>query len=323
MFDFIGKKRIWFTVSLVILLIGCYFWATKGLNVGIDFRGGSILDLRFEQPATIAQVREVLSRNGFGDSSVQAIGSDGREFLMRTLHMPEDVRQKVYADFRATLGEFAEIRFEGVSPVVGRELVMMAIWATAIAIVGMLIYVTIRFEYRFAVAGVIALVHDVLVTIGFFAVFRLTVDSTFIAAILTVIGYSINDTIVIYDRIREKLKTRKKGESLDALANQSINETMRRSILTSLTTVAAIASLLFLGGVTIRPFTIALIVGMVSGTYSTVFIASPIWTTWRNWEERRNSERHRNFVAEREASKAVPAKPANKPSKKSKSGKNR
>lgn len=310
MFDFIGRKRIWFTFSLVIIIVGMFFWITKGLNVGIDFRGGSILDLKFDGVLTTGQIQTVLARNGFGDSSVQMIGSDGHEFLMRTLHMTEDVRTKVYSDFQTSLGNFQEIRFEGVSPLVGRELVMLAIWATVIANIGMLIYITLRFEYRFAVAGVIALIHDVLLTIGIFAIFRWTVDSTFIAAILTVVGYSINDTIVVYDRIREKLKFRQKGDTPDEVANKAINETLRRSILTSMTTVVAVAAVLVFGGVTIRPFALALVIGITSGTYSSIFIASPIWTMWRGWEEKRNAQRKQRFVSERETAKLTAAKPA-------------
>lgn len=310
MFDFIGRKRIWFAASLVIIAIGMFFWITKGLNVGIDFQGGSVLDLQFNQALTTTQIRSVLDQDGFNDSSVQMVGTDGREFLMRTLHMTEDARAKVYSDFRTAYGEFTEVKFDSVSPLVGHELVMLAIWATVIANVGMLIYITLRFEYRFAVAGIIALIHDVLMTISFFAIFRWTVDSTFIAAILTVVGYSINDTIVVYDRIREKLKFRQKGETADVVANKAINETLRRSVLTSLTTVVAIAAVLFLGGVTIRPFALALVIGITSGTYSSIFIASPIWTIWRNWEEKRNIQRHEKFQATRETAKVSAAKPA-------------
>lgn len=316
MFDFIGRKRIWFTLSLAIIVVGMFFWATRGLNVGIDFRGGNILDLEFQKALTTSQVRAVLAQNGLGDSSVQIVGTEGREFLIRTAHVSDEARQKLYADFRNALGEFKEIRFESVSPLVGRELVMLAIWATVIANIGMLIYITLRFEYRFAVAGIIALIHDVLMTIAFFAIFRWTVDSSFIAAILTVVGYSINDTIVVYDRIREKLKVRAKGESIDELTNKAINETLRRSVLTSLTTVIAIAAVLVFGGPTIKPFALALVIGITSGTYSSIFIASPIWTTWRNWEERRNALRKQRLFAEREAAKAA-AKPAAKPATKS------
>lgn len=319
MFDFIGRKRIWFTLSLAIILVGMFFWATRGLNVGIDFRGGNILDLEFEKALTTSQVRAVLAQNGLGDSSVQIVGTEGREFLIRTAHISDEARQKLYSDLRATLGNFKEIRFESVSPLVGRELVMLAVWATVIANIGMLIYITLRFEYRFAVAGIIALIHDVLMTIAFFAIFRWTVDSTFIAAILTVVGYSINDTIVVYDRIREKLKVRAKGESIDELANKAINETLRRSVLTSLTTVVAIAAVLIFGGPTIKPFALALAIGITSGTYSSIFIASPIWTIWRNWEERRNALRKQKFLAERGTNKTVAksaVKPAAKTSKK-------
>lgn len=289
MFDFIGRRRIWFAISLAIILVGMGFWAAKGLNIGIDFRGGNLLELSFSTAQTTSTVRDVFTANGLTDASIQVIGEGGHDFLIRTQHVSEEARQKLYNDLRTACGEFQEVRFESVSPLIGKELIRLAILATAIANVGMLIYIWWRFEFRFAVAGIIALIHDVLITIAFFAIFRWTVDSTFIAALLTVVGYSINDTIVVYDRIREKLQTRTKGQTYDALANEAINETLRRSLLTTLTTVVAIAALLVFGGATIKPFALALVIGITSGAYSSIFIASPIWTMWHNADDRRHA----------------------------------
>lgn len=287
MFDFIGRRRTWFAISIVIILVGMGFWAVRGLNVGIDFQGGNIIELRFGGVQTTDAVRAVLAQNGLTDASIQTVGGDGRDFLMRTQHISEEARVKLYGDLRTAFGEFEEIRFESVSPLIGKELIRLAIIATLIANVGMLIYIWLRFEFRFAVAGIIALLHDVLMTIAFFAIFRWTVDSTFIAALLTVVGYSINDTIVVYDRIREKLGHKTRAQSYDEIANTAINETLRRSLLTTATTVAAIVAVLIFGGATVKPFALALVIGITSGAYSSIFIASPIWTMWRNREERK------------------------------------
>lgn len=336
MFDFIGRKKIWFTISLIIIVIGMYFWATRGLNVGIDFLGGNVLDLKFEKAYHTSQIADAFTQNGLPGSTVQIIGQDGTEFIINTKHIAEDARQQLYASLKASLGNFTEIHFESVSPVIGQELVRTAVIATAIAIFGMLIYIWMRFEIRFAVAAVLALVHDVLMTVSFFAIFHWTVDSAFIAAILTIIGYSIMDTVVVYDRIREKLRLRKKDESLDDLTNKSINETLRRSVFTSLTTVTAISAVLIFGGSTIKAFSLALVVGILSGTYSSIFIASPLWVIWRNFEERRAATRHASFQARKDAEKAKapvvtkaaapaklagPAKPSNRTAAKGGKGK--
>jgi preprotein translocase subunit SecF len=178
-----------------------------------------------------------------------------------------------------------------VGPVIGRELTSNAFWAVVVASILMLIYITVRFEFKFGVAAIIALLHDVFMIMGIFALTGKQVDSPFVAAILTIIGYSINDTIVIFDRIRENLKFHKRGESYADLVDMSINQTLARSINTVGTTLVSIIALYFFGGGSIKTFTFALLFGIISGCYSSIFIASPIWVAWKEWEERRKAAR--------------------------------
>ncbi len=283
--DFVGHSRLWLCVSLVIIVVGLVFVALPGygIRLGIDFTGGSILDLKFEDPTTTALIREALSGQGLGNSVIQRASADGTEMIIRTRPLSDQERRAVTADLKEKIGEFQVIRIEEVKGVISRELTQKALLALAIALAGMVLYITLRFEFKFAVAAILALLHDVLITIGVFSILHIEVNSYFVAAILTIIGYSINDTIVIFDRIRENLKGRKK-ETLPNLVNLSLNQTIVRSINTSLTTLLAVSAIYVFGGRTTQPFALALIVGIVSGTYSSLFVASPIWVWWKERE---------------------------------------
>ena len=185
-------------------------------------------------------------------------------------------------------GEVQARRTEMVGPVVGQELVKQALMALLLAAIGMLIYLSFRFEYRFATVAVLAVLHDALIVLGIFALLAKEINSPFIASILTVVGYSVNNTIVIFDKIRENMSFRKR-ESWAELANKSINETLTRSINTSLTTLLAVLALFFFGGATIQDFVLALLLGIVVGTYSSVFVAGPLWVVWKDWDDRRKA----------------------------------
>lgn len=284
-----GRKKLWLTISAILLLISVSSLVIRGLNLGIDFTGGNLFELRFAEAVTTGQIREVLNGLGLGNSRVQLAGEGGRDILIRTIPLSSEQRQGLFAALRDRLGTFEEICSEIVSPTIGRELSWQAFLALAIASVGMLIYITLRFELKFAVTGIIALLHDALITLGFFSLFQIEVDTAFVAAILTIVGYSINDTIVVYDRIRERLKERRK-ETLDQVVNCSIAQTLRRSLFTSITTLLVVVAILVFGGTTIRNFVAALGVGIVSGTYSSVLVASPLWILWRQLEEGRPVE---------------------------------
>ncbi|QGP90770.1 Protein translocase subunit SecF [Neomoorella glycerini] len=298
-FDFVGRRKWWYALSLLIIIPGLIAMALHRpvLNFGIDFTGGNIIQVQFQQPVTAGQVREVLGGLDLGNSSIQAAGNN--EFLIRTTELNEEQTDQVIGALRDKLGQLDLKRNEKVGATIGRELTIKGIEAMAIAWVLMIIYITIRFEFLSGLAAILALIHDVLVTIGFFAIFRWEVDSTFVAAILTIIGYSINDTIVIFDRIRENLRLRKK-ETIEELVNRSINQSLTRSINTVLTVIIALLALMLLGGETTRTFALAMLIGTISGAYSSIFTASPLWIDFRNLSR----EHHRQAAATKAATKA-------------------
>lgn len=352
-YDIIGHRKKLYVVSAVIMVLGISLLLFRGLNLGIDFRSGTILELDLDSASiqvtlgdefTVADLRTALSPH-IGRLSFGAAGEDGESI---TIHVggnrdmaaalaavkakwpaatfgAEQTVQVTSGAVRDVLDEFydtMQIRdLTGTSSVEVRttdfddetfaqvmtairavwpaaeatipvsvdatfsgELVRQAVMALALASLGMLIYIAIRFEYRFAVAAVLALLHDVIIVLAFFTLFRIEVNSEFVAAILTIVGYSINDTIVVFDRIRENLKGSKRQSEFEGLVNRSILETLVRSINTSATTLLAVGAVLFLGGVTLRPMAIALMVGILAGTYSSIFVASSLWVDWKEYD---------------------------------------
>lgn len=302
-FDFVGRRKWWYALSLLIIIPGLIAMALHRpvLNFGIDFTGGNIIDVQFQQPVSAGQVREVLDSLDLGTSSIQATGNN--EFLIRTPELNEEQTDRLIGALRDKIGQLDLKRNEKVGATIGRELTIKGIEAMAIAWVLMVIYITIRFEFLSGLAAILALIHDVLVTVGLFAVFRWEVDSTFVAAILTIIGYSINDTIVIFDRIRENLRLRRK-ETIEELVNRSINQSLTRSINTVLTVIIALLALMILGGETTRTFALAMLIGTISGAYSSIFTASPLWIDLRNLSR----ERHRQAAEAKATTKAKPRK---------------
>ncbi|MDP2873648.1 MAG: protein translocase subunit SecF [Bacillota bacterium] len=302
--DFYGRRRLWYAVSIAVIVLGAISLAlpSYGLRLGIDFTGGTLLETRFERTdVTTAEVRQVLGPLGLGEPIIQQAVDDPARFIIRTAAYAEEDRQAVQNALTAGIGPHQVQRFEGIAAVVGRELTQRAVLAVAVASALMLLYITVRFEFRFGVAAIVALLHDVAVTVSAFSLLRREVSVTFVAALLTVVGYSINDSIVIFDRIRENLRARAHGPGdYGPLVNRSLNETLTRSINTSATTLLAILAVFLFGGRTIRDFALALMIGMVAGTYSSIFIASPIWATWRESAAR----------AARRAAPAAPAVPA-------------
>lgn len=272
---FIRLRRIWYVLSLLIIIPGVVSLFTQGLNKGIDFTAGSLLDLKFNRTVEIRQVRQVLADFDLEKSRIQKSGPAA--FIIRTRELEETESEKIVDALDKRLGGVTLLRSEKVEPVIGKELTRKAVLALVIASVLMLIYITIRFEFKQGVAAVIALVHDGLVTLGIFSIFQIEIDSAFIAAILTVLGYSINDTIIIFDRIRENIKTKKVTGPLEDVINASLWQTMARSINTVLAVLFVLVALYFFGGSTIKNFVLALIVGVTSGAYSSICNASPLW----------------------------------------------
>lgn len=283
-FHFIKLRKIWYTISVLIILPGIVSLFLQGLNMGIDFSGGSLLDLRFNQPTTIEQVRGVLNEFGLEGATIQQSGEN--DYLIRTKELTEEENTCVVKELGDKLGGVTVQRSERVGPVIGKELIYKAFQALAVASVLIVIYVAWRFEFKQGIAAIIAVLHDVLVVLGVFSIFRIEVDSAFVAAVLTIIGYSIMDTIVIFDRIRENSFNKKKGEALEDIINKSLWQTMARSLNTVLAVLFVLVALLLLGGTTMRSLVLALLVGVLSGAYSSICNASPLWYDFKRMEGR-------------------------------------
>jgi preprotein translocase subunit SecF len=281
--DIAGKTKLWFGISVIIILIGLMSIVVQGFNWGIDFTGGSILHYDLNQSYDMDDARTVMNNFELKDYEIKSAGDDKQEIIIRTESLADEKKNEIFEAFKTKWKDITLIRSEKVDPVIGSELRNQAAIALLIASIGMIMYITIRFEFKFAIAAIIAIMHDVFVTLGLFSLLNIPINSTFVAAILTIVGYSINDTIVVFDRIRENMKVTKKTK-LSELVNKSISQTMTRSLNTSLTTLVTIVALYLLGGETIKDFSLALIVGILAGTYSSIFIASPLWVTWKRRE---------------------------------------
>ena len=281
-FSIVKNYKIFFSISILFLMLGFGSMLFRGFNLGIDFTGGSIMDLNFKREVTVAEVREVLKEKDLGNSVIQLETQDGtatkaKAVLIRTGVINDTQRRAVMADLKSKLGEFDIQRVENVGATIGGELIQQAVMAIMLSWVLMIAYITLRFEFRFAIAAIIALIIDVSVTLSYFSLLHMEMDSSFVAALLTVVGYSINGTIVIFDRIRENLKIHRRNESLGDLIDNSIWSTMTRSLYTSGTSLFAIVSIFLFGGETIRNFSFAMMVGFSSGVYTSTFLAGPMW----------------------------------------------
>jgi SecD/SecF fusion protein len=277
-FDFIGKRKAAYVISLFLIIIGIASLAMRGeQNLGIDFAGGSLQEFRFEKPVSVNQVRLALQEIDLGDSPIQQY-RDKKDILIRTY---ADRSDKIVEKFKAAFSQnpFKILRIEKVGPAVGRDLTAKAISALLFAVVGICIYISLRFEFRFAMAAIIALFHDILIAAGALSLTGREFSIPVIAALLTVVGYSINDTIVVFDRIREDLRIMRKATYREII-NTSINQTLSRTLLTSLTTLLVVGALFFLGGAVINDFAFVLLVGVIVGTYSSIFVASPLLVDW-------------------------------------------
>lgn len=277
--NFIGRRVIAAFVSAILLAVGIYSLVSKGLILGIDFSGGTKIELIYEQDVPIAELRNVLAEGGYGDAVVQYFGSN-RDVLIRIPLSEEnnDVKSSSrVVDYLKTtsLGAGSVRSVEFVGPTFGKELFEKGILALVYALIGVMIYVAFRFEWKFSLGSVAALIHDVVITVGMFSLIQLEFTMPVLAALLAVIGYSLNDTIVVFDRIRENFrKVRETGT--EEIMNISINQTLPRTILTSLTTLLVLTALYFYGGEALEGFAVTLIIGVLIGTYSSIFVASPV-----------------------------------------------
>lgn len=303
--NFMGIRRYTMAISVVLVLGSILALATRGLNFALDFTGGTLVEVSYSAPMEQADVGKALEAAGFHGAVVQRFDSSNFAIRLAPEREPaekepvEDAAQGGLDTRNAALGQrvlealqtggnqVVIKRSEFVGPQVGKELAYNGVVAVLVVLTGIMIYIAMRFEWKFAVSTVAGELHDVLITLGFFAVTGMDFDLTVLAAVLAVDGYSVNDKIVVFDRVREN-KARHAGEPIDAIVNHSILQTFARSIMTSLTVVLTLLALFLFGGAAISDFILALLIGIVSGTYSSIFVASPILVDWQLWDDRRH-----------------------------------
>lgn len=272
--DFIGKRKFAYILSCLIIVAGIVSMCFQGLNFGIDFTGGTVMQVEFEKSVDIADLRNDLKEIGYDNAQIQEL-NDG-VYQIKADYMDQTSQDQFTKDLTAQTGNLDVIQANAVGPSIGQEILRTGILALVVALVLMVAYISFRFEWRFALAGNIALFHDILVTLSIFSIFQLEVNSNFVAAVLTIFGYSINDTLVVFDRIRERIGSVKR-ENLANVVNEGIMATMKRSMFTSISTLIPLFAVLLFGGATTKIFVLAIIIGIVSGTYSSIFVASPLW----------------------------------------------
>jgi preprotein translocase SecF subunit len=293
MFNIVEKRQWYFLLSALIIIPGLvamiYSIVVYGapVRLGIDFTGGALLEMRFDQPVQPADVRQVFAENDFLGSTVQTT-SDERTILVRSKPMDPENKNQILDDLAASFGPVEELRFESVGPAVGAEVTRAAGIAVAVAAFFILAFIIFAFRkvphaFRYGACAIAAMIHDILVTVGLFALAGLVLnweaDALFLTALLTVIGFSVQDTIVVFDRIRENIP-RRRGESFETVVNRSLLETIHRSLATQLNAIFVLVALLLLGGATTKQFVAVLLVGLISGTYSSIFTAVPLLVTW-------------------------------------------
>jgi SecD/SecF fusion protein len=282
-FSFVGHRRIYYIVTAAILVIGIGFGVVRGFNMGIDFTGGTRIQLAFEKKVNVGELKQALKKYGINDPEITSAGKASENTIMIKTKkaLDKNDRQKIETDFAKSktlkMQEDGVRSFEQFGPSIGKLITQNAIKAVLFAALGMLIYIMFRFRWRFALASIAGVFHDVLLMIAFYGIFNITVNNPFIAAILTVVGYSINDTIVVFDRIRENHGIMSRKVPLDGLIDRSIYQTLVRSLVTGFTTVLAILPLVIFGGDAIREFVLPLMVGIIAGAASSILIASSLY----------------------------------------------
>lgn len=296
--NIIKNMKIYSSISIAVIVIGLAFAAFSGLNLGIDFTGGTFLQIEFNQKMEVSEIRQITNEIDT-DASIVHAGQAKTQIIIKTaVNMTNNERIALFNQFKDkyNLADDALISQQKFGPSMGDEIRNKAFISVIIATICMLLYITYRFEFKFGLAAIVALIHDVLIGLSVYSILRISVNSSFVAAMLTIVGYSINDTIVVFDRIRENVKLMRK-ETYENIVNKSISQTIIRSINTSVTTLLAIACLYIFGVEAIKDFALPLIVGVLAGTYSSIFIASPVWyllTTRKGKVNYYNPNRTRN-----------------------------
>lgn len=310
MFDIVGKRKWYFLTSALVISLGVAAMIVSTIQYGspvrlsVDFTGGAMLEVRFEQPVQPAEVREVFVERGYSDTLVQTTG-DERAALIRSKPLEPEEKGQLEAALREKFGPLEELRFESVGPTIGQEVTRAAGAAVIAAAVAILVFIWVAFHrvpnaFRYGTCAILAMFHDILVATGFFAIMGLIraweVDALFLTAILTVLGFSVQDTIVVFDRIRENIP-KHRGEPFETVVNRSILETIHRSLATQLNAIFVMIAILLFGGATIKHFIATMLVGMLSGTYSSIFTAVPLLVVWEREELRQFWQRLRSATA--------------------------
>lgn len=294
-FDVIKHHRWWFTLSSLLVIASLVSIFVRGFNFGIDYTGGTIVEVVFNQPVHVAQVREDLKQFNLENAIIQLSGesneTSGKDVIIRTRNLDANESAAVVESLNKNVGQNEVKRVESVGAVIGSEVTEHALINLAIAFLVLAAYISFRFEYRIAFSSLAAIFHDLIMVLGVFSFFQLEIDASFLAAILTVIGYSMNESVVIFDRIRENTHTHKRSDTFADLANASIAQSIHRSCYTLTTVLFACCSLYFFGGDTTKNFALCMIVGFVSGAYSSICVATSIWAIWKssNKKDMRNA----------------------------------
>ena len=287
-FDIVAHKKWWFTLSSVLVIFSIVSMFVNGFNFGIDYTGGTILDLQFKQPVTVEQVRNVVdsSKLNLSNSVIQLSGvtdqDASQDVMIRMRNLTSEESKEISDDLSNQLGGAEVKRTESVGAVIGSEVTKNAIINLAVAFIALAAYITFRFEYKIAISAIVSILHDLIMVLGVFSFFHLEIDATFLAAILTVVGYSMNEAVVIFDRVRENTRTHRRTDTYEKLAHDSIAQSIHRSIYTLTTVLFACGALHFFGGDSTKNFSLVMLIGFISGAYSSICVDTSLWVGWKN-----------------------------------------
>ena len=292
-FDIVKHKVWWFTLSSILVILSIISIFVNGFNFGIDYTGGTILDMQFKQAVTVSQVREVVDNANMdlGNSVIQLSGvtdqDSSQDVMIRMRNLSSEESKAVATQLNDKLGGAEVKRIESVGAVIGSEVTKNAIINLAVAFIVLAAYISFRFEYKIAISALVSILHDLIMVLGVFSFFHLEIDASFLAAILTVVGYSMNEAVVIFDRVRENTRTHRRTDTYEKLAHDSISQSIHRSIYTLTTVLFACGALHFFGGESTKNFSLVMLIGFISGAYSSICVDTSIWVVWKNHSKNR------------------------------------
>lgn len=309
-FDIVAHRKWWFTLSSVLVVLSLVSIFINGFNFGIDYTGGTILDMQFKQPVTVAQVRNVVDTSGMNleNSVIQLSGvtdqESSQDVMIRMRNLTSEESNAIAGKLNDQLGGAEVKRTESVGAVIGSEVTKNAILNLAVAFIALAAYISFRFEYKIAISAIVSILHDLIMVLGVFSFFHLEIDASFLAAILTVVGYSMNEAVVIFDRVRENTRTHRRTDTYEKLAHDSISQSIHRSIYTLTTVLFACGALHFFGGESTKNFSLVMLIGFISGAYSSICVDTSIWVVWKNHTSSRRGPKAVEAAAEGEGEQA-------------------